>query len=256
VKKIITIALLLFGINAFAQVGVQPAQLIPQPLKYTYQVCGLPASIAYTEFNYAQAGFTADVCLIAPANQPGWQMNGFAASARINTNASAYSKAVAGYFSAEVFGFNTGFAEAVGIYARVEPAVASTWGVALHGECRARTTLPGLCMGLNIELRGDPNRTPNMPDQQTYIGMNIQPGADQTGVIGLQFQHPQAYAHSIDLDGTCVKLGAVDGVGFYMRFGGRSQLLEFWRGGCAVPGATRHGFVNMNWGTPDTQLNR
>jgi hypothetical protein len=89
----------------------------------------------------------------------------------------------------------------------------------------------------------------------------VQPGTDQTGVIGLQFQNipnKKIYKHSIDVDGTFIRLGTIDGVGFCMRFGGdsgREQRVEFWRN-CGEPGATRHGWVDMNWGTPDTQLNR
>ncbi len=249
---------LFVGLTSFAnaQIGVQNHSNLSNPLKYSYQVCGLPSSVAYSEFLGTYAGYISDVCIIVPSGNNGWQLNGGAFSARIDANNSQYSKAVAGYFSAEVFGASSGYTESVGVYARVEPAVMGTWSAALHGECRSRTYLQGLCIGLNIELRGDPARSPSTPDQQTYIGINVQPGADQTGVIGLQFQNPQAYAHSVDLAGTCVKLGQVDNVGFYMRFHGPTQAVEFWRGGCAVPGATRHGWVNMNWGTPDAQLNR
>jgi hypothetical protein len=255
-KKLLVTAL--FCLYALAQAQpFPPDQQVSSPIHYIQgNVCGLPSSIAYSEFLMASGAFKGDRCLVVPTGTNGWQLNGAAFSSRIDANRNSYSKAVGGYFSAEVFGTVGGFAESVGIYARTEPATSGVWAVALYGECRARTWGPGTCKGMVVELRGDPSRPPGVPDQQTYIGINVQPGEDQRGVIGMQFQHPQAYAHSIDLAGTCVKVGEVDGVGFYIGFGGRSQLMEFWRGGCRTPGATRHGYVNMNWGTPDVQLNR
>lgn len=232
-----------------------PDQQLVQPLHYIQgNVCNLPNSIAHSEFQHTSGAFKGDRCLIIPTASDGWQLNGSAFSARIDANGNRYSKAVGGYFSAEVFGKVGWVAESVGVYARTEPATGGVWAPALYGECRARTWAAGTCAGMIVELRGDPSRPPGTPDLQTYIGVNIQPGPDQSGVIGLQFQHGHTYKHAIDVDGAFIRLGTVDGVGFCMKFSGRSQLVEFWRG-CGEPGATRHGYVNMNWGSPDVQLN-
>lgn len=266
-KTIITLALIVTVIAVFftvvlpakAQglpVGAAPYLSLASPLKYSNQVCGLPGSIAYSEFLYTTgASYVGDNCVIIPTGSNGFQLSGGAFSSRVDSNFTPYSKAVAGYFSAEVFGTNTGSAEAVGVYARVEPANADTWSVALHGECRTRTALGGTCMGLNIELRDEQKAVTGVDSNQTMIGINVQPGENQRNVIGLQFQRGDTYKHSIDFDGSFIKLGQVDTTPFCMKFSGRTQLLEFWRG-CGEPGATRVGFVNMNWGSPNTQINR
>ena len=253
---VITSALLgAFFTPASAQfIGFKVSAPINQPLVYRNQVCSLPMTLAYSEFLTTTGAYIGDVCMVAPTFSNGYQLNGIATSARIDTNMNPYSKAVGGYFSAEVFGTHTGFAEAVGVYARVEPSAKDTWSVALHGECRARTLETGLCMGLNIELRDHAGDDAGTPSKQMMLGINVQPGENQRGVIGMQFQNPQAYAHSIDFAGTFIKIGQVDDTPFCIKFSGRSQLLEFWRG-CGHPGATRTGFINMNWNAPDTQLN-
>lgn len=253
-KTVITLLLSAF-LGAFFSPAVAQVTPIYQPLSLLSGYCVLPGSISYSEFLTADAGLKADRCLTIPTFSTGYQLNGIATSARIDTNKNNYSKAVGGYFSAEVFGTHTGFAEAVGVYARVEPAARDTWAVALHGECRARTLEPGLCMGLNIELRDHAGEDAGTQSKQMMLGINVQPGETQRGVVGMQFQNPQAYAHSIDFAGTFIKIGQVDEVPFCIRFSGRSQLVEFWRG-CGNPGATRHGFINLNWGSPDAQLNR
>jgi len=264
-KKIILTLLVLFSSNVFAQPGYQVPTLLPQPLKYSYQVCGLPMTQSYSEFTHIVAGMISDTCLRPPEGTSGYLNAGIAGSSRVDATA-GYSVSVGGYFSAQVLGNVPAgsYAEAVGVYARVEPAVPGTWATALHGECRARTSVPGFCMGLNIELRGDPNKPANVVDKQAYIGINIQPGADQKGVIGMQFLNipgSDIYKHSIDVNGTFIRLGTIDGVGFCMKFGGKSgreQIIEFWRGApeCDSPYATRTGFINMNYGAPNVQLNR
>lgn len=253
-KHLITLILILAAWSTHAQPFPADQQLA-QPQHYIQgNACYLPNSVAYSEFLTASGAFKGDRCLIIPTGTNGWQLNGAAFSARIDANNNAYSKAVGVYASAEVFGRVGGVAESVGVYARTEPATPNVWAVALYGECRARTWGPGICAGAIVELRGDPSRPPGTPDLQQYIGINVQPGPDQSGVIGLQFQHGHTYKHAIDVDGAFIRLGTVDGVGFCMKFSGRTQLVEFWRG-CGEPGATRHGFINMNWGSPDVQFN-
>lgn len=260
-KKIIsaTSFLLLFALNSKAQFpGAMPAVQIPNPLHLNGQVCNLPSSVAYTEFLFSDAAFKGDRCMVTPVGSVGYQMNAASFSTRIDANSNAYSKAVGGYFSAEVFGKVGQAAEAVGVYARTEPATPNVWSTALHGECRNRTTGAGICMGLNVELRDHTIADTGKQSLQTFIGINVQPGDDQRGVIGQQFQNRQAYKHSMDFNGTFVKLGDVDGVGFCIKFGGktgREQIVEFWRG-CGEPGATRHGYVDMNWNAADVKLNR
>jgi hypothetical protein len=254
------VTLLLSAMPASAQfIGFNPSVNINQPTVYRHQVCNLPSTTAYTEFLMTGGAYLGDVCMVTP--HAGFQQNGIASSSRVFMNG-LHGKAVGAYFSAEGFGNATttpgGYGgEVIGVYARVEPQ-GNHWTTALHGECRNRATGPGLCMGLNIELRDHTIAETGRQSQQTFLGINVQPGDDQRGVIGMQFQNPQAYRHSMDFAGTFIKLGDVDGVGFCMKFGGktgREQLVEFWRG-CGDPGATRHGYVNMNWNAPDTQLNR
>ena len=250
----IIIALVGAFLGAFFSPAFSQVSSIYQPISVLSNYCPIPGSVAYSEFLMADAGVKSDRCFTIPVWTIGYQLNGIASSARIDSNNNKYSKAVGGYFSAEVFGTHVGFTEAVGVYARVEPSAKDTWSVALHGECRARTLETGLCMGLNIELRDHAGEEAGTPSKQTMLGINVQPGETQRGVVGMQFQNPQAYAHSIDFAGTFIKIGQVDDVSFCLKFSGRSQLLEFWRG-CGSPGATRTGFINMNWGSPDIQLN-
>jgi hypothetical protein len=158
--------------------------------------------------------------------------------------------AVGGYFVAEGRGRAGPIQnEVVGVYARANNNGAF-WATALHGECMVRQPdiFGGLCIGLNLELQ-------RKNDKSGYIGVNVQPGEHARDVVGLQFQRGSAYRWAVDVDGAFIKLGQVDDVSFCMRFVGERQSLEFWRG-CGRSDATRHGWVNMNWGTPDVQLNR
>lgn len=258
-KKLIVAVL--FASKAMAQAGYQRPNLVPTPIQYTHQVCGLPITVGYGNFQHIVAGMISDTCLTPPAGTVGYLNAGVAGSSRTNA-AAGYSVAVGGYFYAEVNGNVPAgsYAEAVGVYARVEPSVPGTWAVALHGECRARTSVPGFCMGMNIELRGDPNKPAGVVDQQAYIGINVQPGEDQRGVVGLQFLNipgKEIYKHSIDVNSTFIRLGTIDGVGFCMKFGGKSgreQIIEFWRG-CGESWAQRTGYINMQFASPDVQLN-
>lgn len=264
-KQVITLLLACSSLPASAQAGYQTPNIVPQPTKYSHQVCGLPLTVGYGNFTHIVSGMISDTCLTPPAGSVGYLNAGISGASRVNA-ASGYAVAVGGYFYAEVGGKVPAgsYAEAVGVYARVEPSVPGTWAAALHGECRARTSVPGLCMGLSIELRGDPNKPAGVIDQQSYIGINIQPGEDQTGVVGMQFQNvpgKEIYKHSIDVNGTFIRLGTIDGVGFCMRFGGKSgreQIVEMIRGApeCNSPGATRTGYINMNYASPDVQLNQ
>lgn len=179
----------------------------------------------------------------------GYLKAGVAGGARVDMNGQG-GTAVGGYFVAE----GTGTAgpaqnEVVGVYARANNN-GVFWATALHGECMIRQPdiYGGLCIGLNLELQ-----RPNL--KSGYLGINVQPGTGAKDVVGLQFQNGPAYRWAIDMDGAFVKLGQVDDVSFCMKFVGERQRVEFWRG-CGRADATRHGWVDMNWGTPDVQLNR
>jgi len=261
-KKLIVIVAMLVASTAIAQVGNQPPQILAQPLKYSHQVCGLPLTAGYGSFRHIISGMISDTCLTPPAGSVGYLNAGVAGSSRIDA-ASGYSVAVGGYFYAEANGKipSRTYAEAVGVYAKVAPSIAGIWAVALHGECVSETNEDGLCIGLNLELRGAPNRPAGVVNKQRYIGINIQPGEDLQGVVGMQFQNipgKEIYKHSIDVNGTYIRLGTIDAVGFCMKFGGKSgreQIVEFWRG-CGEPWAQRTGFINMNFASPDVQLNQ
>jgi hypothetical protein len=261
-KNLITLAVTLFAAEAMAQAGYQTPNIVPQPTKYSHQVCGLPLTVGYGSFRHIIAGMISDTCLTPPAGSVGYLNAGVAGSSRIDAEA-GYSVAVGGYFYAEANGKIPArkYAEAVGVYAKVAPSIAQVWAVALHGECVSETNEDGLCIGVNIELRGAPNRPAGVVNKQRYIGINIQPGEDLRGVVGMQFQNipgTDIYKHSIDVASTFIRLGTIDEVGFCMKFGGKSgreQLIEFWRG-CGEPWATRTGFINMNFASPDIQLNQ
>lgn len=138
--------------------------------------------------------------------------------------------------------------EVVGVYGRADK-LGPYWAAALHGECILEAVDGGgLCIGLNIEL-------PRPNPRSGYIGVNIQPGTETRDVIGLQFQNPQTYRYSISAPNTFLHIGQVDNVAFCLKFAPERQALEFWRG-CGRDDATRHGWVNMNWRSPDVQLNR
>lgn len=178
----------------------------------------------------------------------GYLKAGVAGAARVDM-AGVGGTAVGGYFIGEGVGKAGGIQdEVVGSYNRADKN-GIFWAAAIHGECMVdQPDTGGLCIGLNIELQ-----RPN--PLSGYIGVNVQPGEHARDVVGLQFQRGSAYRWAVDVDGAFIKLGQVDDVSFCMRFVGERQALEFWRG-CGKPDATRHGWVNMNWGTPDVQLNR
>lgn len=146
--------------------------------------------------------------------------------------------------------------EVVGVYGMAWKS-GPYWATGLHGECILKNgeedsdgseDTGGTCIGVNIELIGN-----NV--QSTMIGLNVQPRSGAHNVVGLQFQNAASYKHSIDFNNTYIKLGYTDAVEFCMRYVSERQAIEFWRN-CGTPGATRHGWINMNWGTPDVQLNQ
>jgi hypothetical protein len=236
---------------AFAQMGLTTPQQITQPLHLNNQNCGLPMTLAYREFLTTSGGFRSDMCLIAPPNGTGdgWQLNGIAASARTNFNGSA-AKAVGGYFAAEGFGEPTptpgGYGgEVVGVYGRAQPR-GRHWATGLHGECMSESDGDGVCIGANVEVgRGIPLQH-GQQDPQRYIGINVQPREATRGVTGLNFQRPETYKHSIDLNGTVITLGYVDGVRFCMVFLPHSQSLLGLRN-CDAQAADVAFRLDMNW---------
>lgn len=145
--------------------------------------------------------------------------------------------------------------EVVGVYGMAQKN-GIHWATGLHGECllqdgeadsKGLKDEGGLCIGTNIELIGNNRRS-------DFIGLNIQPRSGAHDVIGIQLQNPESYRYAISAPNVFWKFGQVDDVSFCMRFVPEHQALEFWRG-CGKSDATRHGWINMNWGTPDRQLN-
>lgn len=178
----------------------------------------------------------------------GYLKAGVVGGARVDMNGKG-GTAVGGYFVAEGIGIAGPLQnEVVGVYARANNN-GVFWATALHGECMIRQPdiYGGLCIGLNLELQ-----RPNI--KSGYLGINVQPGEGVKDVVGLQFQNGPAYKYSISAPNTFIHLGQVDDVAFCIKFVPERQALEFWRN-CGVPTATRHGWINMNWGTPDQQLN-
>lgn len=68
----------------------------------------------------------------------------------------------------------------------------------------------GTFLGANIELKGA-SKNPGR------IGLNLQPDPASTGVVGFNFQNPQAYAYAINLNGAPIRLGDHGGVSMCMR---------------------------------------
>lgn len=234
-----------------------PLLVLAQPTQYQNEFWSSPSySIIPNKFNSETAAGLVSISdgtgkfygeVVSPGR--GYLKAGVVGGAKVDMNGRG-GTAVGGYFVAE----GTGIAgplqnEVVGVYARAQNN-GVFWATALHGECMIRQPdiYGGLCIGLNLELQ-----RPN--DKSGYLGINIQPGEGVKDVAGIQFQNGPAYKWSLDLDSSYVKVGQVDDVSFCFKFVPARQALEFWRG-CGRADATRHGWVNMNWGTPDVQLNR
>lgn len=189
--------------------------------------------------------------LVSPSR--GYVKAGLAGASRVDMNGIG-GTAVGVYGIAEGVGRAGGVQdEIVGIYGRADKN-GLFWATALHGECTIPTNrdpnavdVGGLCIGLNLELQGRNTNT-------NYLGINIQPGTTTSGVVGLQFQNAHTYKYSIDAQNTFIKVGQVNDVPFCIKFNPVNQYLEFWRK-CNEPGATRTGFINMNYNTPNGQLN-
>ena len=189
--------------------------------------------------------------LVSPSR--GYLKAGVAGASRVDMNGIG-GTAVGVYGIAEGVGRAGGIQdEVVGVYGRADKN-GIFWASALHGECIIPTNqnpnavdVGGLCIGANIELQGKNTNT-------SYIGVNIQPGVLTSNVVGLQFQNPHTYKYSIDAANTFIKIGQVDNVPFCIKFNPNNQYLEFWRK-CNEQGATRTGFINMNYNTPNGQLN-
>lgn len=243
---------------SFAQVGISLAQMgltapqqITQPLHLNNQNCGLPPTLAYSEFLMTTGGVKMDMCMIAPPNGSGdgWQLNGIAASARTNFNGSA-AKAVGAYFAAEGFGEPTstpgGYGgEVVGVYGRAQPR-GKHWATGAHGECMSESQTEGVCIGLNSEVgRGIPLQ-PGQQDPQRYIGINVQPREATRGVTGLNFQRADTYKDAINLEGAAVTLGQVDNVPFCLKFEPSTQKLLFLRNCYSASAEIVHA-IDMNW---------
>lgn len=120
------------------------------------------------------------------------------------------------------------------------------WAAGVHADC-LDTLAGGVCIGVNIEF-------PEVTNQSTILGVNMQPAPHAQNVVGIQFQHPSTYRYSIDAQNTYIKVGQTGATPFCMRFNSTAQVLEFWRG-CQNNGATRVGYINMNPGVPDGQMN-
>lgn len=191
--------------------------------------------------------------IVSPAR--GYLIAGMAGGARVDMNGVG-GTAVGLYGIAEGAGRGGGLQdEVVGVYGRADKN-GVYWATGLHGECfgdMAGPDLGGSCIGANIELRG-------LGPRSTKIGMNIQPGAALRDVIGLQMQDlsedgESSYRYAIKIPNLRVQVGDVDGDEFCMKFDRKTQRLEFWRA-CNRPHTQRVGYLNMNYGAPDTQLNR
>jgi len=120
--------------------------------------------------------------------------------------------AVGGYFSAECIGVPGRVQdECVGSYSRVD-CTGAYWCAGGHAEFwdSRPDHAGGTLIGSNIELKGssiNPGR----------IGVNLQPDPASRDVVGFNFQHPQAYAYAINLNGAKIRLGDHAGVPICMQ---------------------------------------
>jgi len=233
-----------------------PLLAIAQPTGYQKQWWSSPdysfnASSAQRAIGVIDAQLKGYRGIVSPGR--GYLIAGVAGAAVVNMN-NVGGTAVGGYFIAEGTGIGGGLQDEVtGVYSRVDKN-GRFWSAALHGECILDSPdSGGLCLGLNVELYGANPKT-------KLIGANIQPKGETRNVIGLQFQDlapagSSSYEYAIKMPNLGVQIGEVDGDHFCMRFDPKSQKLEFWRR-CGLPGSTRVGFVDMNYGAPDVPLNR
>ncbi len=175
----------------------------------------------------------------------GYLVTGITGESKINFN-SLGGAAFGVYGYAEGIGTGGGgINDIVGVHGTAKKSGAF-WAAGVHADCYD-VTAGGFCIGVNVEF-------PQVTNQSTLIGVNIQPASNATNVVGIQLQNPQTYSYGIDAANTQIKFGDVNGTPFCMKFNPTLQILEFWRG-CSIPGATRVGYINMNFGSPNTQIN-
>lgn len=182
----------------------------------------------------------------------GYLIAGVAGGARVDMNG-------VGGSAVGVYGVGTGYGrpggrqdEIAGVYGRADK-VGSFWAAGVHGEC---LTDPygidhgGSCIAGNFEMIG---KNP----KSLVIGVNIQPRPEVRNAIGVQIQDNAvtSYRYGVSAPNLPHQFGDVDGDDFCMKFVPTTQRLEFWRA-CDKSWATRVGYINMNYGAPDSQLNR
>jgi hypothetical protein len=216
------------------------------PFRVQGPPCNFPATVASAEFQSLDAPVKIENCMLTPFD--GYQRGAIGAHTSIDMNGK-WGKAWTAYFSADCFGSsgNT-FGECGALYARVEPVFGGhpLWHFGLHSECRNRGANPGICGGLNIELRDHYKEKHGTPSSGEYIGINIQPSPEMRNVKGIQFQHGQAYQYTLDHDSAFERLGHVDGTPFCWKFEPTTQQLLLVRG-CHLQGAQVAHVIDVNW---------
>lgn len=246
-KTIITVALIAAVLVTLLLI-VTPAKAQFAPYSYNSGGCGITANESYLQFSTLGSSpiFVGD-CFVSYGD--GLMKSAISAHQSINFNGH-YSNGSAGFFSVRGVGSSgPGGAELTAVNSRVQ-IDGPYWGASLHGECRTYYSgFGGLCIGMSVEMQSFNNNV-------TYIGANIQAQENTRNVIGLQLQGTNTnYKYAISAPNLIYHVGQIDDVAFCLKFEPSTQRLEFWRG-CYGDNPTRHGFVNMNWGSPDVQLNR
>lgn len=220
----------------------------PAPNNTGYTLANDPALYLSTQLD---AAYKAVATFVSPFR--GYVKAGIGGISSVNMN-NVGGTAVGVFGIAE--GKGKGVGEVVGVYGMAHKN-GIHWATGLHGECllqdgendsKGVKDEGGLCIGVNIELIGN-NQKSDM------IGLNIQPRSGAHNVTGLQFQNPDTYNMMINASNGWIQIGQVDNVSFCMKFNPLNQSLEFWRN-CNKQGATRTGFINMNYNTPNSQLNK
>lgn len=249
--KLIAAALLCLVLLAVGRVDAQPSSY--NELFSADPMYSISAGKAERYIGTVDAQIKGFGLKVSPFN--GYVVSGVAGAARVDFNGLG-GTAVGLFGIAEGTGVPGIRNEIVGVYGMAHKS-GIYWATGLHGECLLQDgeTDPeglrdtgGLCIGLNLELIGNNQKS-------GFIGINLQPRSGAHDVRGLQFQNPDAYRWSTDFNSTFVKVGQTDDVEFCLRFSSQRQRIEFWRG-CGAANATRHGWVDMMWGSPDVRLNR
>jgi hypothetical protein len=247
IELILSVLLGAFFSPAFAQyLGQMQGHVPAVPFQIQGPPCNLPNTVQASEFQMLDAPVKIENCMVTPFD--GYQRGAIGAHTRVDMNGKL-GKGWTAYYSVECFGSSGGLmGECGALYARVEPVLGGSplWHFAIHGECRNRGENPGLCGGLNIELRDHWQEQYGAPSKGEFLAVNIQPSPSMRNVKGVQIQHGEAFQFSFDHDGAFERVGHVNGTPFCWKFEASTQQLLLIRG-CHLHGAQVAHVIDLNW---------